>query len=291
MKYLRNKKFPLLAFATIAGIILFGNQYFTIDTVKISDNESSSANVISHDEESFLNKTLVNNHTNSPQSELFVKNSRNNNETQIVQTEQQSSCIDDSLQESSYYVEAYLANNLGLTESINYLIHNINSCSTVQSKQIISQLFKKPETQLEAFRLAVEIYHEAKQSSLVLDEIRNTDFNTEQLKNIMAEFNNSSIDIKAALIPSILRNDNLDSLIALTSYDYLYSNAINRNNEKYTDQQAANHTANLITVSLSQNLDTSGQIYPYLLDTYPEITTSSALTKRFINNTQTNQEL
>lgn len=265
---------------------------------EIVDIESNKMDNVSHFNESSVKQALAEIqiksqyiNTSEPSQTIQLTQNNSNISNRQLLSEPNNDCINESVVESSYHIDAFLANSQGLDDTINHLIHNLNNCSTVQSREIISQLFENSETRLQGFNLAIELLKQTKQTGIILAAIKATDFTSNEIESIMEENSNVPINIKSALIPSLLRNDDLDNLIKLTSYDYLYNNISNRNGEPFTSQQATNYTNRLLQTSVARNLDSSGQVYPYLLETYPTLLTSPSLTKHFISTTQTNQEL
>ena len=187
-------------------------------------------------------------------------------------------CIESTVQETSYIADSFLTNSLSIYETSEQLIFYINHCGQNQIKQILSQ-FMDTNDPASSFKLILALYQKAENKHFIIKALKATHIDPIHMEDIVKLAMNESYAIKTALLPSLIKNDDLNNLNKITEYDVLFANTVNRNNEPYTELQAMELTKNLIFSASRNNLQPGTEIYEYLSNTYDDAQSLTFLVK------------
>jgi len=299
MTPLYNKKFAIFFISTIA-ILGFGfNIYSNIDNQAASNSQDhSESRIPSSKDSAFTSKQSLRNKADhgEKQNRAFPSERQSRRDTQSADTgsdhnsqrkqalarekelANQQKCHDSNIDEVGYVTEAYNQNNIDSSTANQQILYQMQSCNNTQINQIITKIFADSEDKAHALALLLDLLPQMQRSLPVINAIKQQDFTNDDMTALIDMTKDQPTGIKQALVPSIVKNDNLDNFLSLTQQDNFFSSFEQRSGSYPTNEQASQMIQGMI-LSQRHNIQPEGAIYNHLLNTYPNSETYNQLTK------------
>ncbi|MDH5393254.1 MAG: hypothetical protein OEY11_08730 [Gammaproteobacteria bacterium] len=240
------------------------------DTLKSSDHKQQSS--------SFLAATQDRQALHNSNTDTAGSHSRDQALAQEEALANQQKCHDTTIDEVGYVTEAYNQKTLDPAAANQQILYQMQSCSRQQIGDIVKKIFSDSNDKTHAMALLLDLMPQLPRSLPVIQAIRQQDFSNDDMQALITMTKDQPTGVKQALVPSIVKNDNLDNFLALTQQDNFFSSMQQRSGSYPTDEQASNMIQGMI-LSQRHNIQPEGAIYNHLLDTYPNSDTYNQLTK------------
>lgn len=289
MKKSINKKVIIFSFFSllIAGLIL-----------NINSKESQKEEAPLHIQKKQSSEHHTPNLTRQPRTTLNIKQKNtSSNKKKLSETEehadttqreiwiarkkeiaQRNTCPDSTVSEVGYITEAYNQNTMGLQDANLQIIHQMQTCNSTQINEIISKLFSDSDNATHSMALLLNLLPQVQRSFSLVNAISIQNFNNDEMQDLINFTKDEPTGIKQALVPSIVKNDSLENLLALTQQDNFFSSLQTRTGN-YPEKEDANRMVLDLILSQRHNIQSDGAIFNHLLEAYPNSNTQNALTK------------
>ncbi|MDH5423446.1 MAG: hypothetical protein OEY29_00460 [Gammaproteobacteria bacterium] len=259
----------------------------TNPTVTARDNQSTPSHFDSSRPTELLQAEIK--PTDTGETELLSQNSHSSHtdqheaessEVQLREEELAKSqqCHDSNIDEVGYITEAYNQNTLDSHSAIQQILHQMQTCNRSQVASIVQKIFNDSDDATHSMALLLDLLPQMDRALPVISAIKQQSFSSDQMKDLIALTKDQPTGIKAALIPSIVKNDNLEDFLSLTQQDNFFNSMEQRTGSYPSADQASNMIQSFI-ISERHNIKTEGDIYNYLLSNNPNPATLQQLTK------------
>ncbi|MDH5426427.1 MAG: hypothetical protein OEY29_15680 [Gammaproteobacteria bacterium] len=303
MEYFQNKKFTFITLALVATI------GFSIFSLKDSENKSdyNISETPTSRSQSLSSRTEHQNRPRRSETTRQNKNtgdkqlsSRNENvspteaaisaraealarEEELAKAQQQ--CNQSNLDEVAYVSEAYNQNAIDSASAQQQIIYFIKTCTREQVASMVENIFNGSDDVMHSMSLLLEILPNMERTLSIINAIKQQDFSHDDMQQLIAMTADQPTGVKQALVPSIVRNDDLDSFLLLTQNDNFFNSIEDRTGSYPTAIEADNMIQNLI-MSQRHDIPIDGEIYNHVLSTYPNSTTHNQLIKIALSQDQ-----
>ena len=112
----------------------------------------------------------------------------------------------------------------------------------------------------------------------IINAIKQQDFSHEDMVQLIAMTEDQPTGIKQALVPSIIRSDNLDDFVLLTQQDNFFNSVEDRTGSYPSADEADNMVQGMI-MSARHSIQPDGEIYNHIINNHPNSTTYNQLIK------------
>ena len=295
MEYFQNKKFTFITLALVATI------GFSIFSLKDSENKSdyNISETPTSRSQSLSSRTE---HKNRPRRSETTRQDKNTGDKQLSSRNENVSpteaaisaraealareeelaksqqCLESNLDEVGYITEAYNQNTLDVATAQQQIIYYMGTCNRKQVASMISKIFEDSDDVVHSMSLLLEILPNMERTLSIINAIKQQDFSHDDMQQLIAMTADQPTGVKQALVPSIVRNDDLDSFLLLTQNDNFFNSIEDRTGSYPTAIEADNMIQNLI-MSQRHDIPIDGEIYNHVLSTYPNSTTHNQLIK------------
>jgi len=299
MQYFQHKKAPLIALTILATIGFSINSFF--------DNSSNNAiNTIEESTSRPQQHASQTEHLNlTERSKPKTPKGTDTNQDKIANTSQANTpvrsraealakeeelakaqkCLESNLDEVGYITEAYNQNTLDAATAQQQIIHYMETCNRKQVASMINKIFEDSDSAVHSMSLLLEILPNMQRNLSIINAIKQQTFSHEEMQQLIAMTADQPTGVKQALVPSIVRNDNLDDFLSLTQQDSFFNSMEQRTGSYPTADEASSMIQSLI-LSERHNIQPEGEIYNHILETYPNSATYNQLIKIALTSNQ-----
>lgn len=304
MKYFNNTKLSITTFVIIAALgfgfsLFFNTPEINEPTKNNTDITTTSSIPASQDERPNLLQqpaikiNSIEKLTDSIQLKYQAEDPSQDDNTNtqstalareeaLAKTQQ---CHESSIDEVGYITEAYNQNTIDSNSANQQILHQMKTCNRRQVATIVQKIFNDSDDATHSMALLLDLLPQMDRTLPIISAIKQQTFSNEDMKDLIAMTEDQPTGIKQALIPSIVKNDNLDDFLSLTQQDNFFNSIEDRTGSYPSADQASNMIQRFI-ISERNNIKTEGEIYNYLLDNNPNPATLQQLTKIAFNPNQ-----
>ena len=196
-------------------------------------------------------------------------------EEELAKTQQ---CLESNLDEVGYITEAYNQNSLGAATAQQQITYYMGSCNRKQVASMISKIFEDSDDAVHSMSLLLEILPNMQRTLSIINAIKQQTFSHEEMQQLITMTADQPTGVKQALVPSIVKNDNLNDFLSLTQQDNFFNSMEQRTGSYPTAEEADSMIQNLV-LSERHNIQPEGEIYNHILETYTGSATYNQLIK------------
>lgn len=298
MRFVKNAKSSLFFWATIIFtgicIYLYSQDSFHRETTELSAADGSAIQSpetpqIKADSAIDIENTKNFNSLNSSHKNILQDNLIPDIDTSAhiseENLEKQQQCHDSNIDEVGYITDAYNQNTIKSSQAIQQILYQMKACNRNQVLSIIDKIFTDSDDVTHSMNLLLDLLPNMERTFSVISAIQQQNFSEEDVSTLITMVKDQPTGIKQALIPSIIKNDNLDNFIALTQQDNFF-NSIEERNGSYPTAEESNAMIQAMILVQRGNIHVDGDIYNHLINTYPNSDTYNQLTKLTFSTNQ-----
>ena len=292
MQYFQYKKAPFIALAILATIGFSINSFFNNSNNNANNTIEKST---SRPQQHFSRAEHLN---LAERSKLRTPKDTSANQARIVNTSQtrtparsraealakeeelakSQQCLESNLDEVGYITEAYNQNTLDAVTAQQQITYYMGTCNRKQVASMIEKIFENSDDAVRSMSLLLEILPNMERTLSIINAIKQQTFSHEEMQQLITMTADQPTGVKQALVPSIVRNDNLDDFLSLTQQDSFFNSMEERTGSYPTAEEADSMIQNLV-LSERHNIQPEGEIYNHILETYPDSRTQNQLIK------------
>ena len=297
MEYFQNKKSIFIALTALAVIGFGVNSFFnvanhdsnnnvseaSVSASKLNASQAERLNLAKRSETKTRDKDTDNTRRPSIRREDGVQTDASTlsraealaREEELAKTQQ---CLESNVAEVGYITEAYNQNTLDADSARQQIIYYMESCGRQQVASMIEKIFSDSDNVVHAMALLLKMLPNMDSSFSIINAIKQQDFSHEDMVQLIAMTEDQPTGIKQALVPSIIRSDNLDDFVLLTQQDNFFNSVEDRTGSYPSADEADNMVQNMI-MSARHSIQPDGEIYNHIINNHPNSTTYNQLIK------------
>ena len=292
MQYFQHKKAPLIALAILATI------GFSINSLFNNSNNNANNPVEKSTSKPQQHSSRVERLNLTERSKLRTPKDTSTDQARIVNTSQTRTpatsraealakeeelakaqqCLESNLDEVGYITEAYNQNTLDAATAQQQITYYMGSCNRKQVASMISKIFEDSDDAVHSMSLLLEILPNMQRTLSIINAIKQQTFSHEEMQQLITMTADQPTGVKQALVPSIVKNDNLNDFLSLTQQDNFFNSMEQRTGSYPTAEEADSMIQNLV-LSERHNIQPEGEIYNHILETYTGSATYNQLIK------------